>query len=173
MLSFPFTKMSPRSSNSNHWNIEESQFLDDIISNGQSSDDPIHFLFWRENMFKSGWKRLPSNFHWNKLKTKKTCFKTSLVRSFTWIRPSTPVESILKFNNVNISWIRISGINHRFRYCVTGSQYHNIGCTCLQYWQRHPICHNTAWYCQSLLRWRPRSSPQSWCRKKLTRYCFS
>ena len=26
---------------------------------------------------------------------KKTCFKTSLVRSFTWIRPSTPVESIL------------------------------------------------------------------------------
>ena len=61
----------------------------------QSSDDPIHFLFWRENMFKSGWKRLPTNFHWNKLKTKKTCFKTSLVRSFTWIRPSTPVESIL------------------------------------------------------------------------------
>ena len=74
---------------------------------------------------------------------------------------------------------------YRWYYQVSGIRYQiidsdialfapniNIVCTCLQYWQRRPICHSRAWYCQSHQRWRPHSSPQS-LHNKLTRGCFS
>ena len=53
------------------------------------------FLILKREYVQVWLKKTAFKFSLKQIEDKKTCFKTSLVRSFTWIRPSTPVESIL------------------------------------------------------------------------------